>query len=207
MWTTSASAALLGVVLYGLQIFLPQFVQTRPSTGYGLGLCVLRSGLILLPLTTAIFVMGLASAGLLQRFGVRAVMVAGPAIAALGLAFLLLTPVHLWQALTACALSGVGVGLTLASMPALVVASVPKDRNEIAGGINSNLRTVGGTHSADLIASIVSAAPGDFPTHGAYQTGFFIATMAAVLAVVIGMCVKRPARQTATADKTEASVH
>lgn len=207
MWTTSVSAALLGVVLYGLQTFLPQFVQTSPVTGYGLGLSILQSGLVLLPMSAAIFVMGLISAKLARRFGERTIMVAGPAIAALGLLFLLFTPVQLWQALVASGLSGVGVGLTLASMPALVIASVPKHQSGVAGGINANLRTVGGALGAALIASVISAVPGEFPTAVAYQTGFFITTMAAILAVVIGICMTRSARQTATDDKSEASIH
>lgn len=206
MWTTSASAALLGVVLYGLQTFLPQFVQTSPSTGYGLGLSVFQSGLVLLPMATAIFVMGLTSAGLVQRFGVRTVMVAGPAIAVLGLVFLIITPVDLWQALTASALSGLGVGLTLASMPALVIASVPQHQSGIAGGINSNLRTVGGALGAALVASMVSPTLGLLPTVGAYQNGFIVIAVAAALAVIIGMCTKQPTRRTATEDKTTASI-
>lgn len=195
MWTTSVSAALLGVVLYGLQTFLPQFVQTTPATGYGLGLTVLQSGLVLLPMATAIFAMRFASARLVHRFGTRIVMVTGPALATLGLVFLLVTPVHLWQALTASTLSGVGVGLTLAAMPALVVASVPQHQSGIAGGMNANIRTVGGALGAALIASVVSAVPGELPTAGSYQTGFIVAAVAAALAIIIGMLTRKPGTQ------------
>ncbi|MEW1809959.1 MFS transporter [Pseudarthrobacter phenanthrenivorans] len=207
MWTTSASAALLGVILYGLQTFLPQFVQTTTATGYGLGLTVLQSGLVLVPMAAAIFVMGFASATLTHRLGIRTVLVAGPAIAALGLVFLLTTPVHLWQVLTASALSGIGIGLTLAAMPAIIIASVPPHQSGVAGGINANLRTVGGAFGAALVASIVAPTADQQPTAIAYQAGFTVIAGAAALAIITGTCAMRPAKQNKIQDKAEAPVH
>jgi hypothetical protein len=81
MWTTSASVVLLGVALYGMQTFLPQFVQAPPTTGYGLGMTALGSGLAMLPMTAGIFVVALFNARFVRRFGARTLMITGPAVA------------------------------------------------------------------------------------------------------------------------------
>jgi MFS family permease len=66
MVTANASAALLGVICFGLQTFLPQFVQVPYTTGYGLNLTVLQTGLTLLPMAATILIIGFTSATLMQ---------------------------------------------------------------------------------------------------------------------------------------------
>lgn len=193
MWTTSASAALLGIALYGLQAFIPQFVQTNGNTGYGLGLSVLESGFVMLPMAVGMFFTGFSSARFIDWFGARAVLTASPAVAAMGTLFLVPNPVELWQVLVASGLAGLGIGLTFSVMPAVVVSGVPANQSGIASGINANLRTVGGAIGTALVAAIVAPSmAGGQPSAEDYSVGFLTIAVAAALAAVVGLFTKAP---------------
>ena len=45
MWTNNLVALLIGVGMYATFAFLPEFVQTPTSAGYGFGASITRSGL------------------------------------------------------------------------------------------------------------------------------------------------------------------
>jgi MFS family permease len=197
MVTANASAALLGVICFGLQTFLPQFVQVPYTTGYGLNLTVLQTGLTLLPMAATILIMGFTSATLMHKVGVRAVMIAGPAAAVIGLVFLLVAPIGLLQVVIASAFSGAGIGATFAATSALIVDSVPRHRSGQAAGINANVRTVGGALGAALLASVISSEGTAQPTMLAYQAGFGVITVAAVLAVIVGLLTQGSAGRSA----------
>ena len=49
VWTNNVVALLVGIGLYAMFAFLPEFVQTPPSAGYGFGASIFRSGLCCCP--------------------------------------------------------------------------------------------------------------------------------------------------------------
>ena len=59
VWTNNLVALLIGVGLYAMFAFLPEFVQTPSSAGYGFGASITRSGLMLLPSGVTMFAVGL----------------------------------------------------------------------------------------------------------------------------------------------------
>ena len=59
VWTNNLVALLIGVGLYAMFAFLPEFVQTPSAAGYGFGASITRSGLMLLPSGVTMFVAGL----------------------------------------------------------------------------------------------------------------------------------------------------
>ena len=61
VWTNNLVAFLFGMGMYSAIAFLPEFLQTPRSQGYGFGASVIVSGLYLLPLTTMMFLVGLWS--------------------------------------------------------------------------------------------------------------------------------------------------
>ncbi len=67
VWTVNLVALLFGMGMYSMFAFLPQFLQTPELTGYGFGVSVTESGLLLLPQTAATFVAGLFSGRLAAR--------------------------------------------------------------------------------------------------------------------------------------------
>jgi MFS family permease len=191
VWTTNLVAFLFGVTMYGVMTFLPQFVQTPRSAGYGFGATVTGSGLFLMPLTVTMFVGGVVSGGLTGRFGSKAVLAAGSAVCVVPA--LLLTYGHGSAGVIYLALGalGVGVGLAFSAMSALVVETVPAEQTGVASGMNANIRTIGGSIGCAIMASIVTsgAAPGGLPKVSGYTNGFLFMTAATVLATVASLFI------------------
>ena len=77
VWTTNLVALLLGVGMYAVFAFLPEFLQTPTSAGYGFGVSITKSGLILLPMSIFMFAFGMLSGTLSKRFGSKSVLVTG----------------------------------------------------------------------------------------------------------------------------------
>ncbi|HUD69288.1 MAG TPA: MFS transporter, partial [Acidimicrobiales bacterium] len=92
VWTANLVAFLFGVGMYAVFAFLPEFLQAAPSSGYGFGVSITHSGLILLPMSVMMFGFGTASGPLTVRFGGKAVLLAGSTIAVVP--FVLLVVAH-----------------------------------------------------------------------------------------------------------------
>jgi Major Facilitator Superfamily len=82
-----------------------------------------------------------------------------------------------------------GVGVAYAALGTLAVQHVPMDQSGIASGINSLVRTAGGSVSGAVTAAVLTAqtiprTPG-IPTEHAYVLCFAIATIGAGLAAAV----------------------
>ena len=157
VWTNNLVALLIGVGMYGVFAFLPEFVQTPIESGYGLGASITQSGLILLPSAVTMFVVGLIAGRLAQLLGGRIVVVTGCLISAVAMAMLAFAHDDKWELYLANAIMGIGFGLAFAAMSSLIVSAVPAEQTGVASGMNANIRTIGGSIGAALMASIVTA--------------------------------------------------
>jgi EmrB/QacA subfamily drug resistance transporter len=190
LWTTNLVALLFGVGLYAIFAFLPEFVQTPRRAGYGFSASVTESGLLILPMTVALFVLGLASGPLTKRFGSKLVLLTGTIIGVVP--FVILTTAHnaVWEIVLATALLGAGFGLAFSAMPAMIVAAVPAEQTAVANGMNANIRTIGGAIGASVMASIVtSGARRGFPREAGYVHGFEMLGAIAIVAALAALLV------------------
>ncbi|MFE3060461.1 MFS transporter [Nocardia sp. NPDC059239] len=183
VWAANLVALLMGVGMYANFGFLPQFLQTPKSAGYGFGASVTQSGLMLLPMTVGMFLLGLASGPLAARFGSKNVLFAGSLIGAVGyfmLAFLHEFEVDIYIAM---AIVGIGFGVAFSAMSNVVVAAVSPAQTGVASGMNANIRTIGGSLGAAFMASIVTigAAPSGLPKESGYTNGFVMLGIAVAL--------------------------
>src|SRR6201992_3381118 len=69
VWANNLVALLIGLGMYATFAFLPEFVQTPPSAGYGFGASITRSGLMLLPSSLTMFLTGMFAGRLAARPG------------------------------------------------------------------------------------------------------------------------------------------
>jgi EmrB/QacA subfamily drug resistance transporter len=196
VWTTNLVALLFGVGMYATFAFLPEFLQTPASAGYGFGLSITRSGLILLPASIAMFAVGVASGRLTLRFGAKTVLVAGALISIVPFVLLTVARGHQWEILVAMVLQGVGFGMAFAAMSNLVVQGVPPDQTGVASGMNANIRTIGGSIGAAVMSSIVTstARAGGLPRASGYTHGFALLTVAMIGAALAAMLVPASVR-------------
>jgi EmrB/QacA subfamily drug resistance transporter len=191
VWTTNLVALLFGVGMYSIFAFLPEFLQTPKSAGYGFGASVTESGLLLLPMSVAMFLFGASSGRLANRYGAKAVLVAGSTISIPAFVILAFAHSEIWEMLVAMVLLGGGFGLAFAAMANLIVDAVPSHQTGVASGMNANIRTIGGSIGAAVMASIVtsSAQPSGLPKESGYTAGFAMLTVALALAALAGLLI------------------
>jgi len=206
VWTTNLVALLLGVGMYAVFAFLPEFLQTPTTAGYGFGVSITHSGLILLPSSVFMFAFGMLSGPLSKRFGSKSVLVTGLLVGIVTFALLTFAHAAQWQILLAMVVEGIGFGLAFASMSALVVVAVPPEQTGVASGMNANVRTIGGSVGAAVMSSIVTSGmrAGSYPRESGYTHGFALLTVAAMAATIAAFFV--PGRLRPPASMTEATM-
>jgi EmrB/QacA subfamily drug resistance transporter len=189
VWINNLVAFLFGVGMYSFLTFVPEFLQTPRSSGYGFGASVTQSGLYLLPLTAVMFVLGLYTGKIAATIGSKAAVVIGSASATACYFMMAFAHSESWEIYLASALLGAGLGLAFSAMSSLIVQAVPASQTGVASGMNANIRTIGGAIGAAIMASIVTShlQPSGLPLESGYTKGFAflgITTMVATLAAV-----------------------
>ena len=197
VWTTNLVAFLFGACLYSALAFLPEFLQTPASAGYGFGASVTASGFFLLPLAVAMFAFGMVSGRLAGRIGARSVLIIGSATSIFPFVLLAVAHDHEWQIFLATTVLGAGFGLAFSAMSSIIVGAVPAAQTGVASGMNANIRTIGGSIGAAVMASIVTSgvAADALPKESGYTDGFAMLAVAAVLAAGASVLVPRARRQ------------
>ncbi|MCZ7543642.1 MAG: MFS transporter [Anaerolineae bacterium] len=159
---TFSGANLLTLFLYAalnvIFFFLPlNMVQVQ---GYSEAM----AGRALLPFAILLTLLSRWAGGLVDRYGPRLPLVAGPAITGIGffvLAFPGLTsgPDSFWTTyLPAIAVIGVGMGITVAPLTTAVMGSVPQKRAGIASGINNAVARTAGVLAIAVTGAIFLSA-------------------------------------------------
>jgi EmrB/QacA subfamily drug resistance transporter len=193
VWTNNLVALLIGVGMYATFAFLPEFVQTPSAAGYGFGASITRSGLMLLPAAITMFVAGIFAGRLARQVGGKALVIAGCLIGCMAMAILAFAHAQEWEIYLSSAIMGVGFGLAYSAMSALIVVAVPASQTGVASGMNANIRTIGGSIGAAVMASIVTSqlGPSGLPRESGYTTGFAVMAGGLVLAAVAGLLIPR----------------
>ncbi len=207
VWTNNLVALLIGMGMYATFAFLPEFVQTPTAAGYGFGASITRSGLMLLPATITMFAVGMSVGRLARRLGGKVLVIAGCLIGSVAMAVLAFAHGYEWEIYLSTALMGIGFGLAFSAMAALVVAAVPTSQTGVASGMNANIRTIGGSIGAAMMASIVTSqlAPSGLPKESGYTIGFAVMAGSLVLAALAGLLIPSARRLRQMADEPEHS--
>lgn len=193
-------ALLVGFGIYAYGAFIPEYLQSRPAQyGFGFGLTIMASGLILIPSAVTNFVVGSYYGRLAARFGAKQLMVAGCLCSAVSIFMVVVLHHHLWQFSIAAALLGVGFGLSFAAMSGLIVEVVKRTETGVAAGMNANIRTIGGAVGAAVVSTVIAntVRASGLPTDAGYLTGFAVigvGMLAAAAAAALFRPEHRPVR-------------
>ncbi|MEU1275704.1 MFS transporter [Streptomyces sp. NPDC005799] len=191
VWTTNAAALLFGAGMYALWSFLPGFVQTPSSAGYGFGASVTTSGLLMLPMLVAMFISGILSGRLEPVVGAKSLLTTGAALGAVALGLLAAWHDEQWQVALVSGVFGLGIGLAFASMANLIVGSVPASQTGAATGMNANIRTIGGSIGAAVTSVLVTGhlQPSGLPYASGYTHGFALLAVLCLAAALAALLV------------------
>ena len=209
VWAANLVALLMGIGMYAGFGFLPQFLQTPESTGYGFGASVSESGLMMLPNSVFMFLLGLGAGRLAARFGSKNLLTVGTLVSAAG--YFLVAFRHSSEAdiFVAMCLLGIGMGLAFSAMANVVVAAVPPHQTGVASGMNANIRTIGGSLGAAFMGTVVTAgaAPSGLPKESGYTHGFVMLGVAVCLGAVATLFIPSVKRGGAALNETADLAH
>jgi MFS family permease len=199
VWTTNLVALLFGAAMFTTYAFLPIFMQTPTAAGYGFGSSVTGAGLLLLPMLVGMAAVGFVSGSLTSVISSKAQLITGAALLTVACGWLVVLHDARWQVSLAAGVSGIGMGLAFSSMVNLVVNGVPAHQTGVASGMNTNLRTIGGSIGTAVVSSIISSnlLPSGVPVESGFTHAFILMTVLA--AVAVGAAVLVPAARRAPA--------
>ena len=187
--TFSASLAIAGLMtfgMYALLFIMPLYFQTvRGETPF-------VTGLAMMPMPIAFFLVSQFVGHLNNRVGPRVVMTAGMlcmGLGALGLAAIgkttALLPIEL-----ALLVVGVGLGLNTAPVNGVAVAALPPARSGTASGLLNTTRMVGATLGVAILGALFAAHAGPHAAGGdEFLTGMRTALAGGGAAELVGAVV------------------
>lgn len=203
VWTTNLVALLFGASMFAMYGFVPEFVQTPGTAGYGFGATITQAGLLMVPMLVTMFAASVLSGRIARVIGAKAQLAAGAAVSALACGALAAVHDERWQIALATALFGLGLGLAYSSMTIMIVQNVPSHQTGVASGMNTNIRNVGGAIGAAVMSSIVTAdlQSSGLPREAGFTSGFAMLAgtcLAAVVAALLVPTARRGGKTTTT---------
>ncbi|MEV0259084.1 MFS transporter [Streptomyces sp. NPDC050732] len=193
---TNLAGLLLGFAMFAQFIGVSYLVQMPEElAGYGFGASVLDASVVYLLPTTVVSLVAAQFGGILvRRIGARVTLAVGATAGVAGFAWLTLAHGTSASVIGAGMVIGLAISFGYASMPALIVASVPAHQTGIANGINSISRSVGSAVASAMITSLLAsktiALPAGMPAlpqESQFTLSFAIAGAAFVLVVAVAL--------------------
>jgi MFS family permease len=187
--SANLTSLLLGFAMFAGFTLVSSFVQTsRAKLGYGLSGSVLDVGLYLLPGTVATLIFSRLAGRFEARIGAAWTLATGSALIGAAFGWLALANAHVYDMMVFSVLQGVGFGIAYAALGTVAVQHVPMDQSAIASGINSLVRTTGGSLGAAITASVLISylvPRTTMPALHGYVLSFLISATAALLAAAV----------------------
>lgn len=196
VWSTNLVTFLLGLCTFASLTFTADLVQTPRSAGYGFGASVTEAGIVLAPQAIATTTLGGFLGRLTARVGAKVVLLWGALACTVAMAAEGFAHNALWQLELCMALIGAGVIMVVTAGANISVTVVPPHQTGVSAGLNANIRQIGGSVGAAVMASIVTstATHGGLPTAAGYAYGFFALAFAAGAGAVMSVFVPAPSR-------------
>jgi MFS family permease len=184
----AAGAMQLGLVLFPL-------LQQPLWTGVGLGLTATLSGVVKLPSNLIAILGGTWSGAMAARLGARVPMLIGTGLLTASWGALVLYHESVWFIIAATIVAGLGMSMSYAAVPNLIVEVAPTERTSEATGMSTVTRAaamaVGAQVVAHLMASSTVSDPalgsGAYPTAESYQLAIGFIAVCSLLAFVVSL--------------------
>jgi MFS family permease len=191
---TNLASIAMGFALFGSQVSHPQMLELPASTGVGFGLSLLAASLIIMPSGLIMMMLSPLSGRLARLVGPRVLLVAGSISLVLAYGFSLVWATEVWHLLVANILIGFGIGFGYASMPMLIMRSVPPSETGASNGLNALSRFLGTSTAGAVVGAVLAGMSTmhegmQVPTAGAFHTSFLLGIGAAAVALVLALLI------------------
>ncbi|MFK0170833.1 MFS transporter [Streptomyces sp. NPDC090306] len=188
------AALLTGFAFYANSLVTAQLVQAPRSTGYGLGLSIVQTGLCLLPSGVIMLLLSPVSARISAARGPRVTLAVGAGVIALGYVVRIADSRDLWMVIVGASVVGVGTTLAYSALPTLILRAVPAGQTASANGVNVLMRTIGQAACSAVVAAVLvhhtSVVGGiALPALHGYLLAFGIAGVVALVACTAALCI------------------
>ena len=200
LWGASAAAFAVSFAFFIYLLLVPQIATLPPVSGYGLGLTITETGLVVLPGSLASILGGWLSGRLVGRVGARVLVALGAACAAAAYVALAIWHDNVGPIVVAVAVLGLGVGLAVPAIVNLVVRAAGELETSVSVAVNFVVRTIGGALGIQTVAALVTGAgstAAGFPAESGFTDGFVLGALAALVALVATIAVPAPRRRPA----------
>jgi MFS family permease len=183
-----AFGVMTNMIVTAMQLTAPE------ATGYGFGLSAFDAGLIMLPFGLAMVVIAPIAGLLLTRWGGYRVLALGCLAVGVVFALRVVVDVSLLAVIITTSVIGMGLGLTFAATPALILDSVPLSEAASANGVNNVLRALASTIASAILAAIVTSmtvriAGQDHLSESGLDLCFWISAVLALVAAALAALV------------------
>ncbi|WP_409494326.1 DHA2 family efflux MFS transporter permease subunit [Amycolatopsis sp. cmx-11-12] len=177
---TVAAVAFFTAVLAVL-FFAPLYLQGL------LGYSPLQSGLAILPMGVVVVLSSTMAGRVMDRVGLRRLLITGLLLIAAGVALWALTPLggSYWaHVLPAVVVMSIGQGIAFAGMTAASLTGVPQGEHGVAGGLNVTAQQLGGSVGVAALVTF-AASVGSTETPVSTLAGYHAAYYAAVVLLLV----------------------
>jgi MFS family permease len=129
-----------------------------------------------------------------QRTGPKLLLLLGAISLIVAYGFTLLFSSEVWHLVVANILIGAGIGFGYASMPMLIMRSVPQSETGASNGLNALFRSLGTSTAAAVIGAVLAGYAIDFegvpvPTSQGFTISLILGGAAAIVALGIGLFI------------------
>ena len=190
---TNLSSIALGFALFSSNIVYPQMLEQPESTGVGFGLPLFTASLIIMPLGIVMMLLSPVAGRLARVTGPKLLLVIGAASLIVAYGFSIFFHHEVWQILVVNVIIGIGIGFGYASMPMLIMRSVPQSKTGASNGLNALCRSLGTSSAAAVLGAVLATSSAEsstgMPTASGFQHTFVLGIIAAGIALIFALLI------------------
>ena len=193
---TNVTSITIGFGFFITTAAFPALLEAPLSSGVGLGLGLIVASLCLMPLGLVMFVMSPFAARISGARGPRFSLILGASVVVVAFALAVVLHAEVWHVILVSAVVGVGVGISYAAMPTLIMHAVPASETASANGLNSVMRTLGSTVAGTVTGLVFTGNSRLFdgiavPTDAGFRIVFVIAAGVVLAGVISALFIPR----------------
>ncbi len=191
---TNIASVAMGFSLFASNVVYPQMLELPLATGAGFGLSLLAASLIIMPSGLVMMLLSPVAGRIASRTGPKLLLLLGALSLIAAYGFTLLFSSEVWHILVANILIGAGIGFGYASMPMLIMRSVPQSETGASNGLNALFRSLGTSTAAAVIGAVLATYSVNFeglqvPTTTGFTLSLILGGAAALVALVVALFI------------------